>query len=403
MKGKDKNKKSTLSEFIRYTRGEMTPGEENSFQRKLQKDPFAEEATEGFTEISPQEADKDMKRLEKRLKNRIRSRNRIIYYRIAASVALLMIISSVFLIIQRYKPDRELSETKVTPSAQEKTDATALSEPLVAESKSETVVPEMVTEQEITDSLPDTTIPDVTVVAAFADTTQVLAMAEKKDSAIFIAAEQIAAPAAKFRMQEIPDLKVRGKILSSDDKQPIAGVNVVVKGTITGAITDVGGNFNITLPDETNRTLVANYFGMERKEFQAVSGSVMQIELDPSEMALSEIVVVGYGAAKRAEADAEQTGYKAPQPVTGRSNYNRYIEENIKRPQTLPQGERAVAVIRFLVRTTGTIDSLKVVSSPGDEFAAEAIRLIREGPAWKPGEENGVPIDDEVRVRIVFK
>ncbi|MCJ7447248.1 MAG: carboxypeptidase-like regulatory domain-containing protein [Bacteroidales bacterium] len=401
MKGKDKNKKSTLSEFIRYTRGEMTSREENAFQRKLQKDPFAEEATEGFSEISHQEADKDLERLGKRLKNRIRGRNRIIYYRIAASVAVLMIISSVFLIIQRYKPVRQLSETIVTPSASEKTDAITLTEPLVAESKSETAVPEMEAEQEITDSLADTTISAETIIAAFADTTQVLAIAEKKDTGILITADQIAAPAAKFRMQEIPDLNVRGKILSSDDKQPIAGVNVVVKGTYTGAITDIGGNFNITLPNETNRTLVANYIGMERKEFQAVSGSVMQVELDPSEMALSEVVVVGYGTAKRAE--AEQTDYQSPQPVTGRSNFNRYIEENIKRPQTLPQGERAVAVIRFVVRTTGTIDSLKVVSSPGDEFATEAIRLIREGPAWKPGEENGVPIDDEVRVRIVFK
>jgi hypothetical protein len=56
-----------------------------------------------------------------------------------------------------------------------------------------------------------------------------------------------------------------------------------------------------------------------------------------------------------------------------------------------------------VIRTTGTIDSLKVVSSPGDEFATEAIRLIREGPAWKPAEKNGQVIDDEVRVRIVFK
>ena len=401
MKGNDKNKKSTLSEFIRYTRGEMTPREENAFQRKLQKDPFAEEAAEGFSGISPQEADKDLEHLGKRLKIRIRGRKRIIYYRIAASVAMLMIISSVFLIIQRYKPVRQLSETIVTPSAPEKTDAITVAEPLVAESKSETALPEMVAEQEIIDSLADTTIIPENIVAAFADTTPEVAMVEKKDTGILITTYQIAAPAVRSRMQEMPDLSVRGKILSSDDKQPIAGANVVVKGTNTGAITDIGGNFNITLPNETNRTLVANYIGMERKEFQAVSGSVMQVELDPSEMALSEVVVVGYGAAKRAE--VEQTGYQSPQPVTGRSNFNRYIEENIRRPQTLPQGEKAVAVIRFVVRTTGTIDSLKVVSSPGDEYATEALRLIREGPAWKPGEENGVPIDDEVRVRIVFK
>ena len=44
MKEKDNNLKSSLSELQRYTRGEMTKREENAFQRKLQNDPFTEEA-----------------------------------------------------------------------------------------------------------------------------------------------------------------------------------------------------------------------------------------------------------------------------------------------------------------------------------------------------------------------
>lgn len=68
MKEKNKNKNNTLSDFIRYTRGEMTKREENAFQRKLQKDPFAEEATEGFSQISPREATDDLDRLGKLLK-----------------------------------------------------------------------------------------------------------------------------------------------------------------------------------------------------------------------------------------------------------------------------------------------------------------------------------------------
>jgi hypothetical protein len=60
-------------------------------------------------------------------------------------------------------------------------------------------------------------------------------------------------------------------------------------------------------------------------------------------------------------------------------------------------------VISFLVRSTAAIDSIKVIRSPGKEFSEEAIRLIRNGPTWKPAERNGEKIDDEVRVRIVFK
>jgi TonB family protein len=98
-----------------------------------------------------------------------------------------------------------------------------------------------------------------------------------------------------------------------------------------------------------------------------------------------------------------QSGYISPQPVAGSSDFRKYIEENIVRPPGQPQGEEAVAIVSFVVLTTGIIDSIKVISSPGDEFAKEALRLIREGPAWKPAINNGLPIDDEVRLRIVFK
>ena len=96
-------------------------------------------------------------------------------------------------------------------------------------------------------------------------------------------------------------------------------------------------------------------------------------------------------------------GYVSPQPVSGSNGFNKYIEENLRKPPTMPEGENAVAVVSFVVRATGNIDSIKVLSSPGEEYTAEAIRLIKEGPAWKPAENNGRAIEDEKMLRIVFK
>ena len=89
----------------------MTGKERNSFERELQKDPFAEEAAEGFTSISPDESSKDLAQLQKQLKSRTIRRQRFIYYRIAASVAVLMVISSIFIIVERNKPSKQLAET----------------------------------------------------------------------------------------------------------------------------------------------------------------------------------------------------------------------------------------------------------------------------------------------------
>jgi TonB family protein len=79
------------------------------------------------------------------------------------------------------------------------------------------------------------------------------------------------------------------------------------------------------------------------------------------------------------------------------------VEENIRVPETLKAGEKAIVIVNFIVRNTGEIDSLKVIRSPGDEFSSEAKRLIIEGPQWRPAKSDGERIDDEVRIRIVFK
>ncbi len=99
----------------------------------------------------------------------------------------------------------------------------------------------------------------------------------------------------------------------------------------------------------------------------------------------------------------EPATYSSPEPVTRISSFNRYIHENVKKPVSLNQGDSAAALISFVVRSTGALDSIKVIDSPGTEFTQEAVRLITEGPSWKPAIENGRPIDGLVKITIVFK
>jgi TonB family protein len=99
----------------------------------------------------------------------------------------------------------------------------------------------------------------------------------------------------------------------------------------------------------------------------------------------------------------EPASFMSPSPVTGISNFNRYMVENVKKPVSLTNGESATALVSFIVRSTGTLDSIRVIESPGAEFAREAVRLIAEGPAWKPAVKNGSPIDGVVKITVVFK
>ena len=88
---------------------------------------------------------------------------------------------------------------------------------------------------------------------------------------------------------------VTGKVTSSDDGEPIVGASVKVKGTNTGTATDIDGNFSLNVPADAK--LEISYLGMTSKTVKASSN--MKVALDPDNKSLDEVVVVGYGSARK--------------------------------------------------------------------------------------------------------
>jgi TonB family protein len=411
MTDRNKNKKSLLPDFIRYRRHEMTGKERNSFERELQKDPFAEEAAEGYASISAEEASNDIIHLQKRLKSRFIRRQKFIIYRIAASVAVLMVISTVLIIVERNKTGNQHNKIAFQTKALEITENQPLTKQASKDDVSE--MPVMIAEKK-SDKSVDKQIRMETATKSGAVENVKIAAAQIFDSIPktklnvvedYVTGEQVAAPLAILDKEKISSgRRAKGRILSSEDNMPVPGASISIKGTNTGVVTDAGGNFKITLPDSDNRTLIANFIGMESKEFDAKADSQLEVRLDPSVSALSEVVVVGYGV-NRAESETEEeiSGYVPPCPVNGKSDFDKYVQENLHRPDTATSGQRIVVVVSFLVHADGRIDSIRILRSPGKPFSDEALRLIKSGPSWKPAEENGKIIEDEVRVRIVFR
>lgn len=89
-----------------------------------------------------------------------------------------------------------------------------------------------------------------------------------------------------------------GKIISSKDQSPLAGVSVMVKGTKNGTITDQNGVFQISLPDK-NATLVVSSQGYAVQEINVANKSSLDISLEESLQKLDEVIVTGYGQQKR--------------------------------------------------------------------------------------------------------
>lgn len=92
--------------------------------------------------------------------------------------------------------------------------------------------------------------------------------------------------------------KITGNVKADDAPEGLPGVNVIVKGTNKGTVTDIDGNYNIDVPTG-DAVLVFSSVGYVREEISVGDKSVINLNMVPDITALEEIVVVGYGTQKK--------------------------------------------------------------------------------------------------------
>lgn len=103
-------------------------------------------------------------------------------------------------------------------------------------------------------------------------------------------------------IENAADIEVSGTVTSSEDGEPLPGVNVLVKGSSTGTITDVEGNF--TLVTNEDAVLVFSFIGYQSQEVNVANQTVINVTLVPDLTQLGEVIVTGY----RTQARGSVTG-----------------------------------------------------------------------------------------------
>lgn len=91
---------------------------------------------------------------------------------------------------------------------------------------------------------------------------------------------------------------IHGKV-TDEQGEPLIGAGVLCKGSTNGVITDMDGNYTISVPAEVTE-LEASFLGYETAT-AAISGSVLNFSLQPSGDTLDDVVVIGYGTQKKAD------------------------------------------------------------------------------------------------------
>jgi iron complex outermembrane receptor protein len=81
---------------------------------------------------------------------------------------------------------------------------------------------------------------------------------------------------------------------------PLPGVNVVLKGTTVGTITDLDGNFKLSVPEDAE-TVVISFIGMETQEVSIVGRTSLSIVLELGTVGIEEVVAIGYGTQRKVD------------------------------------------------------------------------------------------------------
>ncbi|WP_455587074.1 SusC/RagA family TonB-linked outer membrane protein [Bacteroides sp.] len=97
-------------------------------------------------------------------------------------------------------------------------------------------------------------------------------------------------------VQQQGTIKVTG-IVKDAAGEPVIGANIVVKGTNNGTISDIDGNFNLTV--SPNSVLVVSFLGYKTQEINVGRKTNLNINLKDDAQALDEVVVVGFGTQKK--------------------------------------------------------------------------------------------------------
>ena len=129
------------------------------------------------------------------------------------------------------------------------------------------------------------------------------------------------------------DKTVSGTV-SSDAEGALPGVNVLLQGTSTGTVTDLDGNYRLSVP-EAGGTLVFSSIGYANQEIEIGNQSTIDVTMAEDIKALDEIVVVGYGTQEKKEITSAVTSVQAEDFNGG----------NVNNPSQLVQGKVAGLVI----------------------------------------------------------
>jgi TonB family protein len=387
-------KPEELAGLIRqYLAGELDDKAMHDLERQALDDPFLADALEGYA-LHPPEQTAHQEDLASRLSERIASRGRIrpMFYRIAAAAAILLLMFSAGWFLWEQQRKAPIAGVNTSNSAKE-------AAPVFSE-HGDTAPSPANADHRAQKIIPPTPAKPVTVEKQMAQQEPVTEAADKVVPYAKNEAADKTVPSADRRVPDIdssvpaavPAIQAERAESQRNFAAPPAAnkeKQIMIRGR---------NNYSLGKPDSQNNALnevVVVGYGTQKK--QNVTGAVSVLKesaiADSGTRSLLEGKVAGVEVSSD---DTDINAYRAPAPITGETAFQNYLKTKTVNPDNQYHGTVRVS---FTVMPDGSLQDFKIIRHLNDVCDAEAIRVIKEGPAWIPASD-GKPAKVKVRVKF---
>jgi TonB family protein len=223
-------------------------------------------------------------------------------------------------------------------------------------------------------------------------------------------------------------IKVTGKLVKQNGRQPLQGASVILGGTTTGTISDVNGHFQLMVPRGQEYKLYISFVGYEtvvetiRKDSETNTINTIDLEIEMKEGVFKIEPEKHFiappppppppptGLQNKSAGDAEKEVFfvveQLPEYPGGFYGLGQFVnarKAGIKE-KTFFEGKdlKGSALLGFTVDANGKVTNIKVLESDNLSVASAAVDLAKGMKDWKPGAQRGIAVPVNFSLPVTF-
>jgi TonB family protein len=209
-----------------------------------------------------------------------------------------------------------------------------------------------------------------------------------------------------IQLSETKDKIVTGKVTSKEDGRALPGVIIEVINKDKGTTTDINGEFKISVSADDK--LRFRFIGFNPVVVSVNDKTVLNVSLNPKQPEHIPLEEVKITTQKKTVWGYDELIFESveenPEYPGGVKELYNFIGNNLKYPlEAVKNNISGKVFAKFIVRTDGSISDIKILKGIGYGCDEETVRVISQLPPWKPGKQNGEPVNVMFTMPINFQ